>query len=80
MRKKILDGLLTPVVALLTLGIVICNGPFLYRLIGRQLDAIRQGFTPEYAGYRALQDAKNAGEISQELFNRIVERCWGWGE
>ena len=76
MRKQILDGLLAPVAALLTLGIVIWNSPFLYRLIGRQLDAIRQGFTPEYAGYRALQDAKNAGEISQDLFYRIAERCW----
>ena len=79
MRKKILDGLLTPVVALPTLGIVIWNGPFLYRLLDRQLDAIQQGFTPEYAAYRALQDAMNAGEISQELFNQLVERCWGVG-
>ena len=45
MRKKILDGLLAPVAALLSLGIVIWNSPFLYRLIGRQLDAVRQGLS-----------------------------------
>ena len=79
MGKQILDGLLAPVAALLTLGIVLWDSPFLYRQPNRQPDAIQEGFTPEYAVYLALQDAKYAGGISPAYFSKIVERCWAVG-